>query len=155
MRPVSDRGYVFRVSEANYRRLLRSIADDGEAQTESYGRLVGALDFNVTNLSAGDAADLVVALDDVRAQVPLPTKGGGDGSRRAQAPAADAAAAVDVRGVPRGLRAVGRVADGRRPSARTRRSGEPIRRPGRKEAADAPTHRERDSPKLAHRLRRV
>jgi hypothetical protein len=55
MKHVMLMGYVYRLSNRNYIKLLRLIAKDQSFDLDTLGRQVCSLDKNVTDMQAGDA----------------------------------------------------------------------------------------------------
>jgi hypothetical protein len=55
MKYISDMGYVYRLSERSYVKLLRTIAAGEDRQLDTLGTLLCTLDKNITDLSAEDA----------------------------------------------------------------------------------------------------
>lgn len=59
MKLVTNMGYVFRLSEKAYRRVLRKIAQEKEFDLYKEGTCLGYIQENVTDMSAEEAADLL------------------------------------------------------------------------------------------------
>jgi hypothetical protein len=55
MKHIMLMGYVYRLSERNYLRVLRALAADKSFDLDALGTQVCAIDLNVTDMDAGDA----------------------------------------------------------------------------------------------------
>jgi hypothetical protein len=55
MRYVVDMGYIYRLNERNYRRMLQQIAEGETVNLLTLGKLVGGIDRNITDMDADDA----------------------------------------------------------------------------------------------------
>jgi hypothetical protein len=59
MKIVTNMGYVYRLSEKAYRRVLRQISQDKNIDLDKEGTLLGCIESDVTDLSAEEAKDLL------------------------------------------------------------------------------------------------
>lgn len=59
---VTQMGEVYRVSKRNYKRLMRVLADDFHPVMAQYGKSLGVIEQDITDLSAEDAKDILEGL---------------------------------------------------------------------------------------------
>lgn len=59
---VSQMGEVYRVNKRNYKRLMRVLADGFQPVMSQYGKSLGVIEQDVTDLSAEDANDILEEL---------------------------------------------------------------------------------------------
>jgi len=55
MKIISQMGYLYRLSDRNYRKLLVAIAHEQPYDLDQLGKPYGSIDKNITDLQPGDA----------------------------------------------------------------------------------------------------
>lgn len=57
MKLVSSWGEVYRMSDKHYRKMLKQLAKDGEVNLNDYGKPIGYIDADITDMTQEEAED--------------------------------------------------------------------------------------------------